>query len=334
MLSTAPASLFMGRFGRRTGFITGAVAGAIAGALCATALSIESFALLLVGAAFLGVYQSFQQYFRFAAADTASPAFKPKAISLVLAGGLIAALGGPEVVRLARDALLPVPYAGAYLAMVGINVVGAVITLFLDIPTPHRPVKGTRAGRPMGEILRQPHTIVAMLCAMVAFALMSLVMTSTPLAMAACGFTVDDSADVVRWHAFAMFAPSFFTGSIIARFGQIRVISVGLVLLGVCGVVALTGVDLAQFYIALITLGIGWNFAFIGATSLLASTHTLEEQAKVQGLNDFLVFGLVTIASFSSGALLDAYGWETVQYAMGPALIVAGAAIIWLILRR
>jgi len=334
MLTTAAASLYMGRFGRRTGFVTGAVAGAVAGTLCATALVIGSFALLLAGAGCLGIYQAFQGYYRFAAADTASAAFKPKAISWVMAGGLVAALSGPEVVRLARDALAPVPYAGAYAAMVAINAVGAVVALFLDIPTPHRAVKGKRAGRPMGEILRQPRAIVAILCAMVSFALMSLVMTSTPLAMMACGFTVDDSADVVRWHAFAMFAPSFFTGAIIARFGHLRVLSAGMVLLGSCGVIALSGVDLTQFYLALILLGIGWNFGFIGATALLATTYAGEEQAKVQGLNDFLVFGLVTVASFSSGALLDSYGWEAVQIAMGPALLVAGLAIVWLSLRR
>lgn len=334
MFTTAPASLYMGRFGRRLGFVTGAMAGGLGGGLCATALMVDSFAMLLGGSAFLGVYQAFQGYYRFAAADTASPAFKPKAISWVLAGGLVAALAGPEVVQVAGDALAPVPYAGAYAAVVAINLVGAVVALFLDIPIPVRRVKGTRAGRPMAEILRQPRVIVAMLCAMVAFALMSLVMTSTPLAMIGCGFSTDDAADVVRWHAFAMFAPSFFTGSIVARFGHLRVIAVGLVMLAVCGAVALTGIDLAQFYVALIALGIGWNFAFIGATSLLATAHTAEEQAKVQGLNDFLVFGLVTVASFSSGALLDAYGWDAVQIAMGPGLFVAGAAIVWLSMTR
>ncbi|MEZ5668327.1 MAG: MFS transporter [Alphaproteobacteria bacterium] len=334
MCTAAPASLYMGRVGRRIGFLTGAAAATVGAFLCMQALLIGSFALLVVGAAVVGVYQSFQQYFRFAAADTASHAFKPKAISWVLAGGLVAALLGPEILTHTRDHFAPIPFAGAYGAMLAINLVGAVVLLFLDIPTPPKRAKGSAAGRSLREILGQPRVIVAMMCGMIAFALMSLVMTSTPLAMVGCGYSPDDAADVVRWHAFAMFAPSFFTGNIIARFGQLPVMAVGLALLASCGVVALTGIDLTQFYVALILLGLGWNFAFIGATSLLASSHTPEEQAKVQGLNDFLVFGLVSIASFSSGALLNAYGWQAVQYAMGPALLVAGAAIAWLSLHR
>jgi MFS family permease len=165
---------------------------------------------------------------------------------------------------------------------------------------------------------------------MVGFASMSLVMTSTPLAMVGHGFMPDHAADVVRWHIFAMFAPSFFTGSVIARFGQLPVIAVGLLLLGACGAIALAGVDLQHFYIALVALGVGWNFSYIGATSLLGTTHTPEEQAKVQGLNDFLVLGLVAVGSFGSGALLDAFGWSAVQYAMAPALLLALLGVAWL----
>ena len=334
MFTAAPASLYMGRVGRKFGFLTGSVAGAIGGALCMQALMVGSFELLIVGTAFAGIYQSFQGFYRFAAADTATQAFKPKAISWVLAGGLIAALVGPEILQHTRDYFAPVPFAGAYAAMLAINAVGAGVLIFLDIPTPPRRARNERAGRPLGEIIRQPTVFIAILCGMIAFALMSLVMTSTSLAMVTCGFSPDDAADVVRWHAFAMFAPSFFTGSIIARFGQLKVIAVGLVLLASCGAVALTGIDLTQFYVALILLGIGWNFAFIGATSLLATAHAPEEQAKVQGLNDFLVFGLVSVASFSSGALLNAHGWDAVQYAMGPALLIAGGAVIWLSIRN
>jgi MFS family permease len=333
MFSAAPASLLMGRVGRRAGFLLGALSGGIGGAVSAASLLLGSFELLLLGFALTGVYQCFQNFYRFAAADTASPAFKPKAISWVLAGGLVGAMLGPEILVQTRDYFDPVPFAGAFAAVVVLNAVGAVGLLPLDIPVPPRRVKGVRQGRPLGVILGQPRVIVAVVCGMVAFALMNLVMTSTPLAMVGCGFTPDNAADVVRWHAVAMFAPSFVTGSIIARFGQLRVMAVGLVLLAGCGVVALTGIDLMQFYAALILLGVGWNFAFIGATSLLATGHTAAEQAKVQGLNDFLVFGLVAIASFSSGALLSEFGWEAVQYAMAPALIIAGAAIIWLSLR-
>ncbi|MDH3418778.1 MAG: MFS transporter [Gammaproteobacteria bacterium] len=330
MFSTLPVSHFMGRFGRKAGFLVGAVAGAIGGMLSTRALLIESFELLLLGAAFTGVYQSTQGYFRFAAADTASPAFKPKAISWVLAGGLLSALIGPEIVRSMGDYFAPVPYAGAYATIVLVNIIGACGIFFLDIPRPPQRAQGAPSGRPLIEILCQPRTVVAIVCAMISYAMMALVMTSTPLAMTDHGFTSNHAADVVRWHVLAMFAPSFITGSLIARFGHVRIIALGLVALGVCSAIALTGTDLHQFYLALVALGLGWNFGFIGGTSLLTTTHTIEEQAKVQGLNDFLVLGLVTAASFSSGALLSLFGWNTVQLAMTPALFVAAAALVWL----
>ena len=282
----------------------------------------------------LGVYQAAQGFFRFAAADTASEHFKPKAISWVLAGGLLSALLGPEIVRATSESVARVPYAGAYLAMIALNVVGAVGLSFLDIPPPPRAAEAADTGRPLAVIARQPVFVVAVLSGMVGFASMSLVMTSTPLAMVGHGFTPDHAADVVRWHIVAMFAPSFFTGSVIVRFGRLPVIAVGLLLLGVCGAIALAGVDLHHFYLALIALGIGWNFSFIGATSLLGTTHTRAEQAKVQGLNDFLVLGFVAVGSFGSGALLDAFGWNAVQYAMAPALLLALAGIAWLGLAR
>jgi MFS family permease len=328
MFAAPAASLFMGRFGRRAGFLLGAAFGAVAGALSAWALLIGSFELLLAGAACFGVYQAFQGFYRFAAADTASDQFKPKAISWVLAGGLAAAFIGPEVVQLSRDMLAPIPFAGAYMMVVVINVVGAIGLLFLRIPLPQSTVETGDTGRPLGEIFRQPTVIVAVLCAMVSYALMSLVMTSTPLAMHHHGLSTDD--DVVRLHVLAMFAPSFFTGSLIGRFGHGKVIGVGLALLGACGVIAVAGVELVNFYWGLFALGIGWNFGFIGATSLLATAHTSEERAKVQGLNDFLVFGLVAFASFSSGALLHFYGWPAVQFAMIPALTVAAVSLAWL----
>jgi predicted MFS family arabinose efflux permease len=332
MFTALPASHFMGRFGRRAGFLVGALAGGVGGLLSAQALLGDSFGLLLVGAGFTGIYQSIQGFFRFAAADTAAPAFKPKAISWVMAGGLISALIGPEIVRAVGDYFAPVPYAGAYAAVVFVNIIGAGIVGLLDIPTPPRKMKGAVAGRPILEILTQPRTTVAILCAMIAYAMMTLVMTSTPLAMLDHGFTADHAADVVRWHVLAMFAPSFFTGTLITRFGHLRVIAAGLLLLAICSLIALTGTELHHFYLALIALGLGWNFGFIGGTSLLATTHTVEEQAKVQGINDFLILGLVTLASFASGALLSYSGWEMVQLAMAPALLVAAAALMTLVI--
>ena len=330
MLTAAPASLLMGRFGRRAVFLVGTCAGAVGGTISAVALFLGQFPLLLVAAMFTGVYQSTQGFFRFAAADTASETFRPKAISWVLAGGLVAALFGPEVVRTTADLFTPTPFAGAYVTVVAINGVGALVVLFLDIPRPPRHPAGTTRGRSLGVIFRQPRTLVAVICAMVAYALMALVMTSTALAMREHGFSTAAAADVVRWHAVAMFAPSFFTGTVVSRLGHLPVIVLGLVLLGAAAIIAVSGVELPYFYLALIVLGLGWNFGFIGATSLLGTTHTAEEQAKVQGLNDFLVFGLVTVASFSSGALLHAYGWTAVQLAVAPPLVLAGAAVLWL----
>jgi hypothetical protein len=293
-------------------------------------LFVDSFGLFLAGSALLGVFQATQGFFRFAATDTASNAFKPKAISWVLAGGLLSAFVGPEIANLSSGAVTTVPYAGAYLAMIALNVIGAAGLLLLDIPTPPRVAKAAYTGRPLAAIARQPAFVVAVLSAMVGFSAMSLVMTSTPLAMVGHGFTPDHATDVVRWHIVAMFAPSFFTGSVIVRFGRLPVIAVGLLLLGVCGAIAAAGVDLHHFYLALIALGLGWNFSYVGATSLLGTTHTSAEQAKVQGFNDFLVLGLVAVGSFGSGALLDAFGWTAVQYAMAPALLLALAGVVWL----
>jgi predicted MFS family arabinose efflux permease len=297
-------------------------------------LFVGSFGLFMAGSLLLGIYQAAQGFFRFAAADTASESFKPKAISWVLAGGLLSALLGPEIVRATSGSVMTVPYAGAYLAMIVLNVLGAIGLWFLDIPRPKRPASAADTGRPLALIARQPVFVIAVLSGMVGFASMSLVMTSTPLAMVGHGFTPDHAADVVRWHIVAMFAPSFFTGSVIVRFGRLPVIAVGLVLLGACGAIALAGVDLQHFYLALVALGIGWNFSFIGATSLLGTTHTPAEQAKVQGLNDFLVLSFVAVGSFGSGALLDAFGWNAVQYAMAPTLLVALAGVAWLALSR
>lgn len=330
MFGAPLASHLMGRFGRRAGFLMGATGGGIGGTLAATALLTGSFELLLLGAGLTGVYYSFHGFYRFAAADTASAAFRPKAISWVLAGGLVGAVLGSEVVQLSSDLLAPTPFAGAYAVVVLINIAGAIGLLFLDIPLPVRDQQDTATGRSLGAIVRQPDTLVAMLCAMVAYGVMALVMTSTSLAMVEHGYTTHHAADVIRWHALAMFGPSFVTGTIIARFGHLRVMTSGMVLLGACCVIAVTGVELEKFYVALILLGLGWNFAFIGATSLLSNTHAAGERAKVQGLNDFLVLGMVSLASLSSGALLNLFGWPVVQLAAAPALVVAGAAIFWL----
>jgi len=327
MFAAPAASAFMGRFGRRAGFLIGATAGGIGGALAARGLVAGSFGLFLAGSACIGIYMGCQGFMRFAASDAVPPLMQPRAISWVLAAGLVNALVGPEIVRIFGDAFAPTPFAGAYAAVVVVNIVGAVVLTFLRIPLPERHDSNAAAARPLRVVLAQPRIIAAMLCGMLSYAVMSLVMTSTPLAMADHGYTSDHAADVVRWHVLAMYAPSFVTGYLISRFGHMRIIATGLMLLIVCAGFALAGYEIHNFYLALIALGIGWNFGFIGATSLLATLHRPEERAAIQGLNDFLVFGLVAVASFGSGALLNFWGWSAVQYAAVPSALIALAVL-------
>ncbi len=330
MFMAGPVSLFMGKYGRRAGFLFGISMGALGGLIGAWALFEREFYILLIASVFSGMYQSCHSFFRFAAADTASDDFKPKAISWVLAGGLGAALIGPELGARLHDYFELTPFAGVYLAIAALNLLFAPILLFLNIPLPIKSAEQKNTEVPITEILRRPAVIVAILCGMVSFALMNLVMTATPLAMQVCGFTPEVSADVVRWHVIAMFAPSFFTGNLIQRFGAPKIISTGLLLLGLCGVVALLGIELLNFYVALVLLGLGWNFGFIGATAFLTSIVEPEYRACVQGFNDFCVFGMVAFASFSSGGLLSWFGWEAVLMAMPPFLLLAALGLIWL----
>lgn len=332
MLAAPVMSWIMGRWGRRTGFLIGATAGALGGALAAQAVIEHSFAMLLVASLITGIYMAAHNFYRFAAVDLASRDYRPRAIAWVLAGGLIAALFGPQLVIWFKDALAPIPYAGAYRAMVVLNLVGVIPLLFLDIPPPPRGPRGHRHGRAWREILAERRVVVAMLCAMVSFALMNLVMTSTPLAMISCGFNTDEAAGVVRVHVLAMYAPSFITGPLIARYRSPRIIALGLAILTAGALVALSGIELVNFNVALALIGVGWNFSFIGATTMLAGAYRPEERARVQGLNDFLVMGMVTLASFSSGALMSQLGWQAVNLAAIPFLLLASTALIWLTL--
>lgn len=338
MLTATPISAFMQRHGRRAGFVVGALGGALGAAIGAYGLATGSFLLFCIGALFTGVYMSAQGFYRFAAADTASDAFRPKAISWVMAGGLLSAVVGPQLVKATSD-LMAVTFLGSYLAVIGLNLAGMFLFLGLDIPKPRPPVAGSPVGRTRGELLRTPAIAVAMICATVSYALMNLVMTSSPLAVVGCGFDTGNAADVVTAHVLAMYAPSFITGHIIARFGVERVIALGLTILAAAGAVAMAGVELENFFIALVLLGIGWNFGFIGATTMLTSAQRPEERGRLQGLNDLSVFGGVTMASFSSGGLMNCSGgsvqagWQMVNLAMLPFLILAGGALIWLWLK-
>ena len=338
MLTATPISAFMARYGRRAGFVVGAMGGAAGAATAAFGLAQSSFLLFLLGSLLSGIYMSAQGFYRFAAADTASEAFRPKAISWVMAGGLFSAVFGPELVKLTAGSMA-VTFLGTYLAAIALNLTGVFLFAALDIPTPAAPLPGQTMGRTRMELIRTPRIAVAVIVATVSYALMNLVMTSSPLAVVGCGFHTSDAANVVTAHVLAMFVPSFFTGSLIARFGVERIMTIGLFILACAGAVAMAGVQIENFFGALILLGLGWNFGFIGATTMLTAAHTPDERGRMQGLNDFLVFGGVTLASFSSGGLMNCSGgsvqagWTAVNMAMLPFLALAGGALIWLALR-
>ncbi len=338
MLTATPISALMQRYGRRAGFFFGAAGGAVGAAIGAWGLATGSFLLFNIGAVCSGIYMSANGFYRFAAVDTASEAFRPKAISWVMAGGLLSAVVGPQMVKFTADAMA-VTFLGSYLAVIVLNLVGSFLFFALDIPKPKPPVAGAPVGRSRGELLRTPTILVAMICATVSYALMNLVMTSSPLAVVGCGFDKGNAADIVTAHVLAMYVPSFFTGHLIARFGTERIIALGLVILALAGAVAMAGVQLENFFAALMLLGLGWNFGFIGATTMLTSAQRPEERGRLQGLNDLVVFGGVTLASFSSGGLMNCSGgsvqagWQMVNLAMLPFLVLAGGALIWLWLR-
>ncbi|MDF1708019.1 MAG: MFS transporter [Paracoccaceae bacterium] len=335
MLAATPVSAIMQKYGRRTGFLIGTTAGAIGGAIGAYGLYVASFPIFLLGSFITGIYMSGQGFYRFAAADTASDAFRPKAISYVMAGGLLSAVIGPQLVKVTAESMV-IPFLGTYLAVIAVNVIGSGLFFFLDIPTPKPPAHDAPKGRSRMDLLKTPAVAVAVICATVSYALMNLVMTSSPLAVVGCGFQTNDAANVVTAHVLAMYAPSFFTGHLIARFGVERIVGLGLVILAGAGGVALTGVELEHFFVALILLGIGWNFGFIGATTMLAANHAPHERGRVQGMNDLIVFGGVTMASLSSGSLMNCSGgtaqegWMAVNMAMLPFLVLATGALIWL----
>lgn len=339
MLTATPLAAFMQKYGRRAGFVltaSGGAAGALVGAI---GLMQGSFLLFNIGSLLTGIYMSGQGFYRFAAADTASDAFKPKAISYVMAGGLLSAVLGPQLVKVTAESMI-VPFLGTYLAVIALNIGGMSLFAFLDIPKPPAPDRSApRVGRTRGEMLRDPVIAVSIICATVSYALMNLVMTSTPLAVVGCGFTTGHAADIVSAHVLAMYAPSFFTGHLIARFGVQKIVAAGLMILAASGAVALTGVELEHFFLALVLLGVGWNFGFIGATTMLARNHSAAERGRIQGINDMIVFGGVTAASLSSGQLMNCSGsdaetgWQLVNMAMLPFLVLAGGALIWLALR-
>ena len=332
-LAIVPASLLMSRIGRRSGFVLGALIGALGAAIAASGIFAREFWVFVLGTFTIGVYAGFAQYYRFAAADVAAPGFKGKAISLVVAGGLVGAVAGPELVNWSNGLIASTIFAGSYLIVMVLALADAGMMLVLDIPRTETN-RRDGSGRPLADIIRQPAFLVAVLVGMMAYGMTVLLMTATPLAMIDSSHGLDHTALVIQWHTVAMFAPAFFTGSLINRFGVLKVMLTGVVLLGGSLGVAFLGQSLGQFWLALAALGMGWNFTFIGASTLLTEAYQQAERAKVQATNDLLVFGAVASTSLLSGTLLHYFDWETVSVFAVPFVLVSAAAVAWLAVFR
>lgn len=318
-LAAIPAAMLMRWIGRRNGLMAGTGVTGLGAAIAVLALFQNSFWLFAIGLMVIGGGSAFLQQYRFAAADGAPSNFRAKAISWVMMGGIFAAIIGPQLVIYTRDLFQPVMFAGAFLSVVGLAMLGAVVLFFL------RPIGQRDAGgqtqepaRPLKEILLQRRFITAITCGVSSFALMNFLMVGAPLAMIGCGFTPDDAALGISWHMVAMYAPSFITGSLITRFGKDKMVAAGLLLLMAAGGVGLSGIELWQFWLALILLGIGWNFAFISATAMVADCCRPSEKNKVEGFHDFVLFSIVSFGSLMSGQVYNAYGWEMLNWVIFP----------------
>jgi MFS family permease len=324
---TLPTGAISRRYGRRAAFLIGTGCGVMTGLLGAFAILRGSFGLFC-GATFLGgLYGAVSQSYRFAAADGASAAFRPKAVSWVMAGGVFAGVLGPQLVQWTMDIWPPYLFAVSFLAQAVVALIAMAVVAGVDAPK--AAPADLRGGRPLFEIARQPRFVAAAICGVVSYSMMNLVMTSAPLAMKMCGLSLSDSNFGIQWHIVAMYGPSFFTGPLIARFGAPRIVAIGLALEATAATIGLSGVTALHFWTVLVVLGIGWNFGFIGASALVLETHQPQERNKVQAFNDFLVFGVMALGSFSSGQLLANYGWSAVNLVVFPPVLL-GLAVLGL----
>ena len=332
-MTALPVSLLMKRYGRRAGFSFGAACAMAGALLCASGIYSQNFWLLCTGTLVLGIYFAAGQFYRFAAAEAVPAEFKPTAISLVLAGGIVGGFLGPETSKISRDLVSGHLYAGAYFSLVLFALIAIIVQRGIDLPRLSA-ADAHGAGRPIAEIARQPAFVVAVLCGMVGYGVMNLLMTATPLAMAACQHPFAAAAFVIQWHMVAMFAPSFGTGPLIQRVGPLPVMFAGTVLACGCLATALSGAEVAHFWAALVLLGVAWNFMYLGATTLLTQTHTPAERGKVQGINDMAITSTMVVSSLSVGALFSYHGWSLMNALAAPLIIVCAAAILWLAIAR
>jgi MFS family permease len=327
-LGTLPTGWLARNLGRRTALQIGTVSGVLTGLILCTAVLRGSFLIFCIGAVFSGFYAAAHQSYRFAAADTASEAFRPKAISWVLIGGMFGAIIGPQLVIFTKELWPPYLFAASYIGQSALALAAGLALMWLDIPRPPR--RATAGdGRPLSEIVRQPRFLVAVACGVASYSMMNLVMTSAPLAMVMCNHSVTEATLGLQWHVLGMFAPSFITGTLINRFGIERITALGLGLIVVSAAIGIAGISLWHFWIALALLGVGWNFAFIGATTMVTWCYRENERNKVQAFNDFLIFGSMAVGSFSSGQLLASFGWGTVNQVVFPVVLTAGALLLW-----
>lgn len=332
-LGTLPIGALARRYGRRTALQTGSLFGVLSGFISFSAVMVGNFWLLLLGTFCGGLYAAAHQSYRFAAADTASDRYRAKVVSWVLAGGVFAAVIGPQLVIFTKDMLAPHLFAASFIGQSICALLAAVVLHFVNIPKP-LPARAGEAPPTLAHVVRKPRFVVAAACGIASYALMNVIMTSAPLAMVGCGHSVTDATLGIQWHVMAMYAPSFFTGSLIARFGVERITGIGLVLIAAAGAAGIAGQTVAHFWTDLVLLGLGWNFAFIGATTMVTQCHGPAERTKVQAFNDFLVFGSMAVSSFSSGQLLNLFGWEATNAVVFPLVLIVGVMLAWLTLAR
>jgi MFS family permease len=330
--ATFPASMWMARVGRQVGFVAAALVGAVGGLTGAFGIFVGSLAILCLGTLLVGVYQGFAQFYRFAASEVADDAFRPRAISLVLAGGVVAALLGPALGRLGGPLIAP-EYTGSFLLLAAVSLVAAGLLLGLRVPQA-KPFDDHATARPLIEIVRQPTYLVALFGAATGYGVMILAMTATPLAMVHHNHGLSDAAVVIQLHVLGMFLPSFFTGSLIARFGVLRIMFTGVALFAGHVLMVMTGTGFASFASALVLLGVGWNFLYVGGTTLLTGTYGDAERGRAQGANDMTIFAVGLASSLAAGLLQEAFGWQIMNLLLLPWLVLAAAAIGWLGWRR
>lgn len=327
-ITTFPASMWMKRVGRRNGFLSGIALGLLGAGVASFGIYAQSFVLLCIGHMILGAYNAFGQYYRFAAADVASAEFRPQAISLVMAGGIVGGIVGPQLSKLTIDLAQPT-FLASYLSLILFGAAAAAIVAFLAVPqgqasASHEPARG------LGELVRQPRFAVAVIVGALGYAVMNFLMTATPLAMRFCGHPYDAAAGVIMAHVIGMFAPSFVTGNLIKRFGVANVMAAGVLAQVACCFVALSGQAIVNFWWALVLLGVGWNFMYVGGTAMLTESYRPSEKAKAQGFNEITVFAVQAVSAFSSGYLVNAAGWNLLNYIALPLILVAGASLVWL----